>query len=78
MNNEDRIRFSMLLIVSVIVMTVNIQTAARADRRGLSQLDSMVNGYFTTTAQRWADASPANQPTPPGAWEESLPQAAGK
>ena len=41
MSKEDKIRFSFLLIVTVIVMAMNIQIVTTTNRRGLSMLDTM-------------------------------------
>ena len=59
MSNEDRIRFSFLLIITFIVFTLNVQIT-QANRRGLSELDSLFDGYLTSTARQWADASEAD------------------
>lgn len=59
MSNEDRIRFSFLLIITVIVFTLNVQIT-QANRRGLSELDSLFDGYLTSTARQWGDASEAD------------------
>ena len=41
MSKEDKIRFSFLLIVTIIVMAMNIQIVTTTNRRGLTMLDSM-------------------------------------
>ena len=58
MSKEDKIRFSFLLIVTVIVMAMNIQIVTTTNRRGLTMLDSMFDNYLVSTAQSWA-AAPA-------------------
>ncbi|MEG1602338.1 MAG: hypothetical protein RRY12_02705 [Cloacibacillus sp.] len=57
MSNEDKVHFTLLMIVSVIVMMVNVQTLSTANRRGLSSIDSAFSGYLSSTAQKWSDAS---------------------
>ncbi|OUO93223.1 hypothetical protein [Cloacibacillus sp. An23] len=54
MSKEDKIRFSFLLIVTVIVMAMNIQIVTVTNRRGLETLDSMFNDYLVSTARSWA------------------------
>lgn len=58
MSKEDKIRFSFLLIVTIIVMAMNIQIVTTTNRRGLTMLDSMFDNYLVSTAQSWA-AAPA-------------------
>ena len=58
MSKEDKIRFSFLLIVTIIVMAMNIQIVTTTNRRGLTMLDSMFDSYLVSTAQSWA-AAPA-------------------
>lgn len=58
MSKEDKIRFSFLLIVTIIVMAMNIQIVTTTNRRGLTMLDSMFDDYLVSTAQSWA-AAPA-------------------
>ena len=58
MSKEDKIRFSFLLIVTIIVMAMNIQIVTTTNRRGLTMLDSMFDHYLVSTAQSWA-AAPA-------------------
>lgn len=58
MSKEDKIRFSFLLIVTIIVMAMNIQIVTTTNRRGLTMLDSMFDNYLVSTAQGWA-AAPA-------------------
>ena len=58
MSKEDKIRFSFLLIVTIIVMAMNIQIVTTSNRRGLTMLDSMFDNYLVSTAQSWA-AAPA-------------------
>lgn len=58
MSKEDKIRFSFLLIVTIIVMAMNIQIVMTTNRRGLTMLDSMFDNYLVSTAQSWA-AAPA-------------------
>lgn len=58
MSKEDQIRFSFLLIVTIIVMAMNIQIVTTTNRRGLTMLDSMFDNYLVSTAQSWA-AAPA-------------------
>ena len=38
MSKEDKIRFSFLLIVTIIVMAMNIQIVTTTNRRGLTML----------------------------------------
>ena len=57
-SKEDKIRFSFLLIVTIIVMAMNIQIVTTTNRRGLTMLDSMFDNYLVSTAQSWA-AAPA-------------------
>lgn len=57
MSNEDKARFSFLMIVTVIVMVFNVQTKTEMDRRGLNMLDMAFNDYISSTARSWADAS---------------------
>ena len=59
MSNEDRIRFSFLLIITVIVFTLTVQIH-HANRRGPRELDSLSDAYLTSTARQWADASEAD------------------
>ena len=56
MSKEDKIRFSFLLIVTIIVMAMNIQIVTTTNRRGLTMLDSMFDNYLVSTAQSWAAA----------------------
>ena len=56
MSKEDKIRFSFLLIVTVIVMAMNIQIVTMTNRRGLSMLDTMFDNYLVSTARSWAAA----------------------
>lgn len=58
MSKEDKIRFSFLLIVTIIVMAMNIQIVTTTNRRGLTMLDSMFDNYLVSTARSWA-AAPA-------------------
>lgn len=58
MSKEDKIRFSFLLIVTIIVMAMNIQIVTTTNRRGLTMLDSMFDNYLVSKAQSWA-AAPA-------------------
>ena len=58
MSREDKIRFSFLLIVTIIVMAMNIQIVTTTNRRGLTMLDSMFDDYLVSTARSWA-AAPA-------------------
>ena len=58
MSKEDKIRFSFLLIVTILVMAMNIQIVTTTNRRGLTMLDSMFDNYLVSTAQSWA-AAPA-------------------
>ena len=58
MSKEDKIRFSFLLIVTIIVMAMNIQIVTTTNRCGLTMLDSMFDNYLVSTAQSWA-AAPA-------------------
>ena len=58
MSKEDKIRFSFLLIVTIIVMAMNLQIVTTTNRRGLTMLDSMFDNYLVSTAQSWA-AAPA-------------------
>lgn len=58
MSKEDKIRFSFLLIVTIIVMAMNIQIVTTTNRRGLTMLDSMFDNYLVSTTQSWA-AAPA-------------------
>ena len=58
MSKEDKIRFSFLLIVTIIVMAMNLQIVTTTNRRGLTMLDSMFDDYLVSTAQSWA-AAPA-------------------
>ena len=58
MSKEDKIRFSVLLIVTIIVMAMNIPIVTTTNRRGLTMLDSMFDDYLVSTAQSWA-AAPA-------------------
>lgn len=58
MSKEDKIRFSFLLIVTIIVMAMNIQVVTTTNRRGLSMLDTMFDNYLVSTARSWA-AAPA-------------------
>ena len=58
MSKEDKIRFSFLLIVTIIVMAMNIQIVTTTNRRGLTMLDSKFANYLVSTAQSWA-AAPA-------------------
>ncbi|MDO4560927.1 MAG: hypothetical protein Q4C86_08245 [bacterium] len=60
MSNEDRIRFSFLLIITVIVFTMNVRMMTQANRRGLNELDALFDGYLTSTARQWAVASAAD------------------
>ena len=41
MSSEDRIRFSFLLIITIIVFTMNVRLMTPADRRGLGELDAI-------------------------------------
>ena len=58
MSSEDRIRFSFLIIITIIVFTMNVRLMTPADRRGLGELDAIFDGYLTSTARQWAEASP--------------------
>ena len=58
MSKEDKIRFSFLHLVTIIVMAMNIQIVTTTNRRGLTMLDSMFDNYLVSTAQSWA-AAPA-------------------
>lgn len=58
MSREDKIRFSFLLIVTIIVMAMNIQVVTTTHRRGLTMLDTMFDDYLVSTARSWA-AAPA-------------------
>ncbi len=54
MSKEDKIRFSFLLIVTIIVMAMNIQVVTTTHRRGLAMLDTMFDDYLVSTARSWA------------------------
>ena len=54
MSNDDRIGFSFLLIITVIVFTMNVRMMTQANRRGLNELDALFDGYLTSTARQWA------------------------
>ena len=56
MSKEDKIRFSFLLIVTIIVMAMNIQIVTTTNRRGLTMLDTMFDDYLVSTARHWAAA----------------------
>ena len=58
MSQENKMRFSFLLIVTIIVMAMNIRVVAATNSSGLAMLDSMFNDYLVSTAQSWA-AAPA-------------------
>ena len=58
MSKEDKIRFSFLLIVTITVMAMNIETVTTSNRRGRTMLDSMFDNSLVSTAQSWA-AAPA-------------------
>ncbi len=58
MSKEDKIRFSFLLIVTIIVMAMNIQVVTTTHRRSLTMLDTMFDDYLVSTARSWA-AAPA-------------------
>lgn len=58
MSRENKMRFSFLLIVTIIVMSMNIRIVTTTNSRGLAMLDSMFNDYLASTAKCWA-AAPA-------------------
>lgn len=57
MSRENKMRFSFLLIVTIIVMTMNIRIVSATNSRGLAMLDSMFDDYLVSTARSWAAAS---------------------